>query len=88
MGTATFTSTGVYVPTKKQRYGTFTNHVAAWRSKGLFPKLWDYQIMETEGYHSSGYSDITVTGCGDGAGKLKRKPTDAILHCGKAGEIR
>ena len=70
VGTATFYQYWS-VRTNKRSSGTvhFANHVAAWRSKGLFPgKLWDYQIMETEGYHSSGYSDITVTGCGDGAG--------------------
>ena len=51
---------------KKQRYGTFLPiTLLPGEAKGLFPgncgtiKLW-----ETEGYHSSGYSDITVTGCG------------------------
>ncbi len=40
---------------------TFANHVRAWKSKGLYlGKVWDYQIMETEGYKSTGYSDVTV----------------------------
>jgi hypothetical protein len=40
---------------------TFANHVAAWKTKGMeLGATWDYQIMETEGYHSSGSSNITV----------------------------
>lgn len=52
------------VRTTKRANGniTFANHVAAWRNKGMYlGKTWDYQIMETEGYKSSGYSDITVS---------------------------
>jgi endo-1,4-beta-xylanase len=40
---------------------TFANHVAAWRSKGWnLGTSWAYQIMATEGYQSSGGSNITV----------------------------
>lgn len=41
---------------------TFANHVAAWKSKGMIlGSSWDYQIMESEGYRSSGSSTITVS---------------------------
>lgn len=41
---------------------TFANHVAAWREKGLpIGSTWDYQIMATEGYMSTGSSDITIS---------------------------
>jgi oligosaccharide reducing-end xylanase len=43
---------------------TFANHVKAWKNKGMnLGKTWDYQIMVTEGYRSSGYSDIKVSEC-------------------------
>jgi len=65
VGTATF-SQFWSVRTTKRTNGiiTFKNHVSAWKNKGmLLGKTWDYQIMETEGYKSSGYSDITVSEC-------------------------
>jgi len=41
---------------------TFANHVAAWKAKGMdLGTTWDYQIMETEGYHSNGSSNITMS---------------------------
>jgi hypothetical protein len=41
---------------------TFANHVNAWRSKGWnLGSSWAYQVMATEGYQSSGSSDITVS---------------------------
>lgn len=41
---------------------TFANHVAAWKSKGMnLGTNWDYQILESEGFKSSGSSDITVS---------------------------
>lgn len=52
------------VRTTKRTSGTitFANHIAAWKNKGMYlGKTWDYQIIETEGYKSSGYSDITVS---------------------------
>jgi oligosaccharide reducing-end xylanase len=65
VGTATFTQFWS-VRTTKRSSGTITfkNHVDAWKSKGMYPgKTWDYQIMETEGYKSTGYSNITVSEC-------------------------
>jgi len=43
---------------------TFANHVAAWQAAGMsMGTTWDYQIMETEGYQSSGSSNITIRDC-------------------------
>lgn len=52
------------VRTTKRASGTvtFANHVAAWSAKGMtMGTSYDYQIMETEGYHSTGSSNITVS---------------------------
>jgi hypothetical protein len=52
------------VRTTKRTSGTvtFANHVEAWKSKGMYlGKIWDYQIMESEGNKSSGYSDVCVS---------------------------
>ena len=52
------------VRTSKRSSGTvtFANHVAAWKNKGMnMGSSYDYQIMETEGYQSSGSSNITVS---------------------------
>lgn len=65
VGTATFYQFWS-VRTSKRSQGkvTFANHVAAWKSKGMYlGKTWGYQIMETEGYKSTGYSDIKVMEC-------------------------
>ena len=39
---------------------TFANHVSAWASKGWNLGTHYYQILATEGYNSSGGSDVTV----------------------------
>ena len=39
---------------------TFANHVAAWRAHGLELGTMDYQVLATEGFGSSGRSDVTV----------------------------
>lgn len=62
------------VSTSKKTKGTvtFANHVAAWKSKGMhLGKVWDYQIVETEGNGSSGYSDIRVNECTSHTNKKK-----------------
>ncbi|KQO14708.1 glycoside hydrolase family 11 protein [Paenibacillus sp. Leaf72] len=40
---------------------TFSNHVNAWQSKGMYlGSSWTYQVFATEGYQSSGSSNVTV----------------------------
>jgi endo-1,4-beta-xylanase len=39
-------------------------HFDAWRNAGLPIGSHDYQIVATEGYHSSGFADITVSDVG------------------------
>jgi len=53
------------VRTEKRAQGsdntiTFANHVAAWRAHGLNLGTMDYQVLATEGFGSSGRSDVTV----------------------------
>ena len=63
IGTATFDQF-FSVRTTKRSTGTITfrNHVNAWKNKGLnLGTTWDYLIMESEGYQSSGSANITVS---------------------------
>ncbi|PZD94738.1 1,4-beta-xylanase [Paenibacillus sambharensis] len=54
------------VRTSKRSIGTnnsitFSNHVNAWRNAGMhLGSSWSYQVLATEGYQSSGRSNVTV----------------------------
>jgi hypothetical protein len=65
LGTATFQQYWSVRKTKKlSGTVTFANHVAAWESVGMpLGSEWNYQIMLTEGYQSTGSSNITMSEC-------------------------
>lgn len=65
IGTATFQQFwSIRSKTRSSGTVTFASHVAAWKAAGMnMGTTWDYQIMESEGYHSSGSSNITVSEC-------------------------
>nr|WP_232844058.1 glycoside hydrolase family 11 protein [Allopontixanthobacter sediminis] len=63
-GTATFAQFWS-VRTNRRLHGevatiTFSNHVEGWRRAGMELGTMDYQVMATEGFGSTGNSDITV----------------------------
>src|SRR5690606_19489492 len=47
---------------------TFANHVNAWASRGWNLGTHSYQVMATEGYQSSGSSNLTVWDAGSSGG--------------------
>lgn len=47
-------------PIGKDARITFANHVAAWARHGMTFGTMDYQVMATEGFGSTGASDVTV----------------------------
>jgi hypothetical protein len=54
---------------------TFANHANFWASKGLNLGTHDYQVMATEGYQSTGTSDITVSQGTSGGGSSSSAPS-------------
>ena len=47
-------------PTGSNQTITFQNHVNGWNSRGWYLGGHAYQVMATEGFQSSGYSNLTV----------------------------
>ncbi len=54
---------------------TFGNHASFWASKGLNLGTHDYQVLATEGYQSTGTSDITVSSGSSGGGSSSSAPS-------------
>ncbi|HSC66856.1 MAG TPA: glycoside hydrolase family 11 protein [Cellvibrio sp.] len=54
---------------------TFANHANFWASKGLNLGTHDYQVLATEGYQSTGNSDITVSEGTSGGGSSSSAPS-------------
>ncbi|RYY04856.1 MAG: 1,4-beta-xylanase [Gammaproteobacteria bacterium] len=56
---------------------TFANHANFWASKGLTLGAHDYQILATEGYQSTGSSDLTVSEGTSGGGTSSTAATSS-----------
>ncbi|MFA0964455.1 glycoside hydrolase family 11 protein [Roseivirga sp. BDSF3-8] len=55
-------------PTGSNNQITFANHVNAWAAQGWYLGTHNYQVMATEGYQSSGSSNVTVWSAGSSSG--------------------
>lgn len=70
---------------------TFANHANFWASKGLNLGNHDYQILATEGYQSSGSSDLTVSAGTNNGGSSSAannsSPSSSAVTSAGAGSI-